>query len=199
MEKNIGADKNLPLVLQWIKETLGLIGIVIIGIAGIVAILFLFSSYPNIQVYMYETNDTQVLNDNSYGNQNVRIIIDEKDNIYNGWSEICFLIKNEGQDIGPNQFTANNMKTHVSTTDASCKECEHDNSIGLLKPQLTRDICDNIQISQGIENFNFEIKSEYDAIWHNVKKNVYNCDFVENIEYNLMNTMDYAYSCSLEK
>ena len=190
-------SKNLRLGFQLTKKTLGFVGGG--GILFIAGMLFLFSSFPNIQVYLYETDDTNVLYDNPWGKQNIRIALEETDDKFNDWSKICFLVKNEGQEIGTIQVPANNMKIHVST-DAICKDCTSDNDVGLLKSQLKYDICKDIQISEAIENVNFEIITQYDAIWHNPPvKHVYSCNFVEKIEHNLKNTRDYAYSCSLEK
>jgi hypothetical protein len=193
------SNKNLLLGFQLTKKTLGYVGVCVVGIAGIIALLFLISSFPNIQVYLYETDDTIVLDDNVWGTQNIRIAMEEKDGKFNDWSKICFRVQNTGQDIGSVQVPANNMKIHVST-DAICKDCTEDQNVGLLKSQFKQDICEDFQTSEGTENFNFEITTQYDAIWNNSPvKHVYNCNFVEKIEHDLANTRDYAYSCSLEK
>lgn len=197
---NSSSDTNLVLGFQWTKKTLGYVGGCMAGIAGIIALLFLFSSFPNIQVYLYATDDTIVLDDNPFGTQNIRIAMEEKSGKFNDWSKICFRIQNTGQDIGSVQVPANNMKIYVNTDNAICKECASNNNVGLLKAQSKQDICADFQTPEGTKNFNFEITTQYDAIWNNPPvKHVYSCNFVEKIKHNLANTRDYAYSCSLEE
>ena len=81
---------------------------------------------------------------------------------------------------------------------AICKDCTNYDDVGLLKSQTNQNICREIQISEIVEKFNFEIYTQYDAILKYDNKNVYVCNFIEKIEHDLANTEDYAYSCSLE-
>ncbi len=167
------------------------------GLLGVITLLLLASSFPSIQVSMYETDDTITKNDNSWSTQNVKITLDEEGSRFNDYSEVCFRVKNAGQNIGPIQIPANNMLVHVST-DAICEDCENNIDVGLLPSQDHRDICDNIRISEGIENFNFQIITQHDAILHYVKTYDYSCNFIEAIESKIMKTKDFAYTCSLE-
>lgn len=176
------------------KKIASILGV--IGVGGIIAIVFLIVSMPNMEVAMYNSDDTITPKDNSWSTTDIELELVGKNNKNNYWADVCVRIFNTANYIESVPIGANNLKSSISTN-AVCKECNSRSNHEFLAAQDGVDDCEKIQIDEDAKNMDFFIVLTYDAFLPFYNEFKYLCQYV-NMTENRFSGKEFEYNCDLE-